>query len=141
MDKRVNNLGCFILYGKTNHFFPPFFSLIHLHEFMRKVFVYKEKGVRITKLVTYCNYFKKIIFYCVKITQESHNFNLKLACIVCVRNIPLYVISITLLYSNEWWNFFFHFLLNSIIDENEKNCKLINIRLLKVLWIVIQLAS
>lgn len=102
MDKRVNNLGCFILYGKTNHFFPPFFFLIHLHEFMRKVFVYREKRVRVIELVAYCNYFKKIIFYCVKITQESHNFSLKLACIVCVRNIPLYVISITLLYSNEW---------------------------------------
>ena len=79
-----------------------FFFLIHLHEFMRKVFVYREKRVRVTELVAYCNYFKKIIFYCVKITQESHNLSLKLACIVCVRNIPLYVISITLLYSNEW---------------------------------------
>lgn len=88
--------------GKLITFFPPFFFLIHLHEFMRKVFVYREKRVRVTGLVAYCNYFKKIIFYCVKITQESHNFSLKLACIVCVRNIPLYVISITLLYSNEW---------------------------------------
>ena len=58
MDKRVNNLGCF------NHFFLPFFFffLIHLHEFMRKVLVYKGKRVRVTKLVVYCNYFKKLFF-------------------------------------------------------------------------------
>ena len=94
--------------GKLVTFFPFFFffffcGYIHLHDFMHKVFVFKEGRVRVKRLVAYGNYFKKkkIIFYYVKITRESHNFSLKLAYIVCVRNIALYVISITLLYSND----------------------------------------